>query len=353
MGFNMQAAQPSPYIAKVLEYSPAPGQFVHDIPEIGLEATPAQALEAAAAQLVGSPGYGDESGMVSLGGFGGYVVFAFDHSVENITGEYDFKVFGNAFGGTGNSSEPGIVCVSVDANRNGIADDEWYELAGSAFGASDTRRNLIITYTRPANDGDNIPWRCSDGTAGEIEFLADQHPYAISYWPQWVDEKEITFAGTCVANNAKDESGKGEYWDFTPLAWGYVDNLPDMVWELDPATEQYVMLPNPDNPGFKIDWAVDSEGKPVELARIDFVKVYTGINQQCGWLGETSTEVTGAQDLHVSTVGIENIDADFTSENGPVVWFDMQGRRVERLLPGHVYVKLTGSKATKVVAGAE
>ncbi|MES1923608.1 hypothetical protein MHBO_005212 [Bonamia ostreae] len=49
----------------------------------------------------------------------------------------------------------------------------------------------------------------------------------------------------------------------------------------------------------KIDWAVDSNGNPVELTGVDFVKVYTGQNQQCGWLGETSTEVLGITDLHV------------------------------------------------------
>jgi hypothetical protein len=28
------------------------------------------------------------------------------------------------------------------------------------------------------------------------------------------------------------------------------------------------------------------------------MKIYTGVNQEAGWLGEVSTEVAGAYDLH-------------------------------------------------------
>ena len=51
----------------------------------------------------------------------------------------------------------------------------------------------------------------------------------------------------------------------------------------------------------KIDWAVKADGTAAELQGIHFVKVYTGVHQQCGWIGETSTEITGAEDLHLTT----------------------------------------------------
>lgn len=35
--------------------------------------------------------------MISLGGFGGYVVVGFDHTITNVTGKRDFRVLGNAF----------------------------------------------------------------------------------------------------------------------------------------------------------------------------------------------------------------------------------------------------------------
>ncbi|MFV0220190.1 hypothetical protein OBK23_11010 [Empedobacter falsenii] len=38
---------------------------------------------------------------------------------------------------------------------------------------------------------------------------------------------------------------------------------------------------------------------PVKLLGIDFIKVYTATNQEAGWLGEISTEVAGAYDLHL------------------------------------------------------
>ena len=50
---------------------------------------------------------------LSLGAYGGYVVIGFDHSVENVPGEYDLILEGNAFAG---SSEPGIVWVMQDEN---------------------------------------------------------------------------------------------------------------------------------------------------------------------------------------------------------------------------------------------
>ena len=52
------------------------------------------------------------------------------------------------------------------------------------------------------------------------------------------------------------------------------------------------------NPGFKIDWAVDEQGNHVNLTHIDFIKVYNGMNQYCGWTGETSTEVAAGIDYH-------------------------------------------------------
>jgi len=57
---------------------------------------------------------------------------------------------------------------------------------------------------------------------------------------------------------------------------------------------------------FDISWAVDVAGNPVELPGVDFIRVFTGVNQYCGWLGETSTELSRAQDLHIDFPGIPN-----------------------------------------------
>lgn len=76
---------------------------------------------------------------ITLGGYGGYVICGFDHTIVNVPGQYDLKILGNAFHANANpnpeapeeggSCEPGIVMVAYDRNKNGIADDdEWYEL---------------------------------------------------------------------------------------------------------------------------------------------------------------------------------------------------------------------------------
>ncbi len=94
----------------------------------------------------------------------------------------------------------------------------------------------------------------------------------------------MTFTGTLLSPNGIDLSGTGRYYVLYSYPWGYVDNHPNDFKDLN---------------SFKIDWAVDADGTPVDLPGIDFVRVYTGLNQYCGWLGETSTEIARAQDLHI------------------------------------------------------
>ena len=44
-----------------------------------------------------------------------------------------------------------------------------------------------------------------------------------------------------------------------------------------------------------IDWATDAEGNAVSLDAVDFVRIYTAVNQQIptNLVGELSTEVAG------------------------------------------------------------
>lgn len=48
-----------------------------------------------------------------------------------------------------------------------------------------------------------------------------------------------------------------------------------------------------------ISWAVDSRGQSVDLPGVDFIRIYTGVNQVNGWIGECSTEIMGVEDLHL------------------------------------------------------
>ena len=297
------AAQNSPYISKVYDFLPAPGQFVNELPEY-MDGDSHEAILAKVEEQI----CGDKDpGMISLGGFGGYVVFGFDHPVANVEGAYDFKIYANAFmaagSSVGGSCEPGIVMVSVDANGNGLADDEWYELAGSDYGKETTIKNYSLTYYKPEADKTPTPegmmtdttyirWTSSEGDEG---YVMKNSFHNQSYWPEWYEGETIEFVGTKLADNAFDQSGNGTYYVLTRLDWGYVDNYANDIDE-----------------GFKIDWAVDAEGNPKHLTHIDFVKVYTAVNQYCGWIGETSTEICGAEDLHpdAEVVGVDAVDAE-------------------------------------------
>ena len=126
---------------RVLEFLPAPGQFVNETGMAGY--TGQKSFEEARLYAENRLKKGE---FVSLGNFGGYVILAFDHSVEN-KGGYDFSIPGNQFEG---SNEPGVVWVMQDVNGNGKPDDEWYELRGSETGGEWTVQEYAVTYYSPA-----------------------------------------------------------------------------------------------------------------------------------------------------------------------------------------------------------
>ena len=117
----------TPYVTQVFDYRPAVGQFVNELPEYE-EGDTQETMNRKALEAIGN----NNQGMVSLGGFGGYIVVGFDHTIENKAGLCDFRVQGNAFYANGQSeygsSEPGVIEVSFDANGNGLPDDKWYEI---------------------------------------------------------------------------------------------------------------------------------------------------------------------------------------------------------------------------------
>lgn len=314
----------TPYLKEVYDYVPGVGQFVNVLPEYESGNTQEDMNRKCREAIADG-----KNGMISLGGFGGYVVFGFDHTVINVEGKRDIRILGNAFQSAANpnpgapyggSVEPGVVMVAYDRNKNGKPDeDEWYEIWGSSHidetkelwyqmavdNGNDVKliRDYAITYHRPetedpvAGSGPNVSvreyayWEDNQGNSG---YKVKNTFHRQSYYPQWLKEDSYTLRGTRLPENGIDESGAGNYYVLYGYRYGYADNYPNKN----------------DESAIDISWARDKEGKPVCLPGVDFVKVYSGVNQENGWIGENSTEVCGAVDLHVEGTDIATREQD-------------------------------------------
>ncbi len=272
------------YITEVIEYTPAPGQFINTN----------YGNQEAAQSIIGGT-----NGMLSLGAFGGYIIFKFANPVENNPENpygIDFTIFGNA---SGSNAEPAIVSVMKDENNNGLPDDTWYELAGSNYFFSNTIYNYEITYTNPGQaSAADVPWTDNIGNSGFI-YANDYHTQ--TYYPASENFPEInqdnyTLFGTKISGNI-DKTNPTNIKSY-PAAFGCADNkargdinspLPD-----NPYTEQ---TEGTGGDAFDISWAVDQYGNYIDLDYVDFIKVHTAVNEDMAWLGEVSSEVSGAVDV--------------------------------------------------------
>lgn len=254
----------------VYDYTPAPGQFIGDKNRGGFDGTETtyeDAIAYAESRLM------DEK-FVSLGAFGGYIIVGFDRIVENRDG-YDFSIGNNAFDG---SSEPGVVWVMQDENGDGEPNDTWYELSGSETGKAETIQNYTITYYRPEASKMDVAWSDNIGGSGVVKYLEEFHNQDF-YYPAWIEADSYTLRGTLLKSQSYDSSGNGSKWVNPAFEWGYADNA---------STIDNLNREN----HFEISNAIDEQGNAVKLEYIDFIKVQSAIQQQCGRIGEVSTEVT-------------------------------------------------------------
>lgn len=305
---HLQAQQNKAYITKVLEFVPAPGQFVN--------LSPAYA-ERDNSQTMCTKCLDDlnDEGLVSLGAYGGYITVGFDHTIAHSKGEYDFKVLGNTFGG---SAEPGIIMVSADTNKDGLPNDEWFEIKGSEYDNPATIHDYEITYYKPATSTDKVRWTDNKNAEGYIERTIHFQPY----FPQWVNEPTITFKGSKLPNNGAF-STEQDKWIMASYAYGYADNLPN------------------DSEGVKIklDWVVDSNGNAVNIKGIDFIRIYTAVNQAIGrGVGEISTEVSGVEDLHPTLSGESTVATIHTTNTPRSIYYNNGEITVQQDIPSLVRI---------------
>ena len=143
-----ETSQYSPYITAMYDFAPAPGTLANDCyKQDGY--TKEDVMKIALGRIDNtSVGY-----LLDLGSFGGSVVVGFDHTVINIPGERDFRVYGVNESVPNFVTAPGLLFVAYDKNGNGKPDDdEWYEIKGSAHKDNIVDSNFSVTYHRPAKD---------------------------------------------------------------------------------------------------------------------------------------------------------------------------------------------------------
>lgn len=334
----------SKYIKAVDEYVPAPGQFVNIAPEWE-EGDDAVAMVRKCTESLAN----NERHIVSLGGWGGYITFHFDHSIANIPGERDIYIMGNAYQENrnlvvGGMNEAGIVMVSEDVNGNGLPDDPWYEISGSCDidSAGKVLYDYEVVYHR--NPMGDIPWTDNRGNSGKIDRINAWHKQ--EYYPQWLPDG-LTFHGTRLPDNMIDLSTKVDkgysayYYVLVGFRYGYADNMPNFTDPADATSYNYEQC------GIDIGWAVDAQRQPVHLNFVDFVRVYTGLNQKCpapNWWGETSTEIIGAMDIHLDESlsairqSMDNIHEIQVAGTNETSLFDLQGRCISRPQRG-IYIR--------------
>lgn len=243
-------------IARVVDYSPAPGQFINAIPEYKAYMSKAD-MEAEALDML-SRGYA-----VSLGAYGGSITIELEKPVTNRLNAPDFAVYGNAID---NSSEPGIVYVSTDGKN-------WFMLSGSVV-MNEYKRTKII-YNNPGKGVlEDIKWVTMDGRSGTVFYLPQYNKQP--YWPEWIDG-DMIIEGWELPSNAVLDPDTNLY-KFTPYE-GYADSWPntsDKAWlyledAVDPVTLKSVPAPS----------------------EVRYIKIVTGMLLMNGPLGESSTEFAG------------------------------------------------------------
>lgn len=295
---------------------------------------------------------------ISLGSPGGYVQFEFDGDgiANNAKNKYgiDFVIYGNPFNG---NPEAGSVKVSQDGTT-------WYELAGSRYYNSETKRNTTISYkmipssTYGTNKKADIYYAIGNvptgtGTTGWTLYKSN-----VVWWPESAAEgygrvsgvgetidgtktvSDVTYEQLSETANGyncwlisydsvtlvKDSNVTDDY------LFGYADVRNVGSNKDGTACNPYASVPTSGTAsvlggdGFDISWAVNSNGEPVNLTSVKYVRVYTSatldenaltLMPTPGIFGETSAEVCGmfAAQAETTSVGVTGL-ATITQTTG-------------------------------------
>lgn len=332
---------------------------------------------------------------LSLGAAGGYAEY--DMTINNyarvndvdvkIQRPYgvDFVVYGNAFNG---NPEAGSVKVFGYLKNEGVEDSKWYELAGSLYYSDVTLRNVSVTYKKVTttdstfttkgiwyriDDADNnqiTGWTKFNQTIKKINGVDVQQDTTVAWWP----EVSEGYLGTNGVYGAVDDV----IVDTTAntITYQHVTLVKDTDTTTDYTFGYFDVTPNPDssasygtaiNPyatyvsgvkggdGYDLDWAVDPDGNPVELAAISKIRVYTSAGMKTDGsktftvpaiFGETSAELCGIFACSATGGGTATAPQLWTLNDSELTISNMGNRT---LSAGYYYI--TSSSSVVLVNG--
>jgi len=277
----------NPYITSIFDFDPAPGMFANDVYKDGFK------KEDVVRTALGRINETNVGYQLDLGGFGGSIIVGFDHTVVNVPGQNDFKIYGGDLTDKANPPAPGIIYVAYDKNGNGKPDeDEWYEIIGSQHTKANTIKNFKITYHKKAVGVPVVVSGPNDMFSDREHIFCENNspetyymPKSKSkkeYYPLWATQTSVTYEGTKLnVDFVTARPGQTTLWNFTPPEWGYANAV---------------------NPDIDIDWAVDKNGNKANLPGINFIKVVNCVSEPMGLCHQQSsmaTKFAGAGDLHL------------------------------------------------------
>ena len=303
----------SPFAVAVIDFDPAPGQFVN------IEAfnDPDRAI---GPPIGGGTQNGDVTSIVSLGGFGGSLTLAFDHTVAdhplNPMG-LDAIVFGNAFWVGGSDErhwgECATIEISLDENENGVADDPWYLIPGSHI--VDPESQWFVQRWDDDVGDDRYPPAFASWVPPGRRGVWDTFGYRLPDDP---------FRGPVMRNPLEGSGDEGVfgYADYTPtLLLGDLD-ADDVVDDPDITPEAFYTIPDdPQRVGitpsagggdaFDIAWAIDPQtGESANLPGFTFIRITNGVHAVNGPFGEVSPEIDAVADAAIDSIGDFDDDQD-------------------------------------------
>lgn len=249
-------------------------------------------------------GLGTFATPISVGNFGGYIVYEYDTPItDNPNNPYgiDFIVYGNSDGGE-SFSEPGNVLVSEDGKT-------WYTLAGSDHYNDGTEWSKSVTYEKDEATGGTI----INGTLYKDYRYVKPEDYPLHTFAAGEDTR-VTMTGVLLPNRGGEAAFPA--WGYADVkvnsrgnwglgAYGFGDRDARMArnpyWAQPSVSSGATAPPETEadavneygGDGFDLAWAVDAQGNPVDLSRaqIRYIKVQTASFKDGGATGEKSTEV--------------------------------------------------------------